>query len=63
MKNFAKIFALQLVAAILIFCVLLIFKNVKTTAAQSGYENIMNAFLYDIPVTDNDDDIGKIKFV
>ena len=56
-------FAIQFAAAALVFFTILIFKNVKTTAAQNGYQNIMTAFRYDIPVNDNDDDIGKIKFV
>ena len=63
MRSFFKILAVQFIAAALIFCLLLIFKSVKTPSAQRGYDNIMTAFLYDIPVSDNDDDIGKIKFV
>ena len=63
MRAFFKILAVQVAAAALIFCLLLIFKSVKTPAAKNGYDNIMTAFLYDIPVNENDDDIGKIKFV
>ena len=63
-RPFFKILAAQFAAAALIFFTLLIFKNVKTSAAKSGYQNIMTAFLYEIPVSDgDDDDIGKIKFV
>lgn len=62
-RSLIKILAVQLAVAAAVFGVLLIFKNVKTPAAESAYETVIKAFRYNIPVSENDDDIGKIKFV
>lgn len=62
-RSLIKIMAIQFAVAAAIFCALLIFRGIDHPAAQKGYETVMKAFMYNIPVSDNDDDIGKIKFV
>ena len=62
-RSYLKVFALQFAAATLVFCALLIFRSISGPAVRKSYETVIKAFLYDIPVTENDDDIGKIKFV
>ena len=62
-RPFFKIFALQFAAAALIFCMLLIFKSTSAPAVQESHKNFVRAFIYGTPANENDDDIGKIKFV
>ena len=62
-RSYLKVFALQFAAAALVFCALLIFRSISGPAVRKSYETVIKAFLYDIPVSENDDDIGKIKFV
>ncbi|GHV02246.1 hypothetical protein FACS1894211_13320 [Clostridia bacterium] len=62
-SGFWKLFAVQGLAAAVVFLALFTVGRMEASGAQKLYTNIMDAFRYDIPVKDKDDEIGKIKFV
>ncbi len=59
-----KILCVQLAVSAVIFGALMIIKSIENPGVKKAYETVIKAFSYNIPVAgDEDDDIGKIKFV
>ena len=63
-KPLIRILAAQFIVAAAIFGVLLSLRGAENPAIKNAYGTVIKAFRYNIPVAgDEDDDIGKIKFV